>query len=178
MMSRKYLIAIVVLALAIVLLAIPLPSYLRTLTVNRRMNEALSFPEAGYTSQHPTLTAEATMYIIPDEHYTLRLIVDIVIRNVGSKTLEDVMAAAKLHPKVGEYCAQGWITVQTYEPVRLQHGLTPPSGVGFSRSTPLRMVNDAEKEELKAILGEPVLIKLVHDDGIELLSVKPTLILR
>jgi hypothetical protein len=176
MIQRRYLL-FATLAL-IVVLAIPLPSYLRTTKINRRMAQALSFPSDGYVSQHPALTAEARIFLIPDEHHALRLLIDVVVTNVGGGTLVDVMAAAKVHPEIASYTAQGWITVQMFEPVTLQPGLIPPSGVGFSRSTPLRPLNEAELSSLNDILREPVRIKLVHDDGVELIYVRPTMTVR
>ena len=173
-MNRRRYLPFAILALVVVL-ALPLPSYLRTAKINRRIAEALSFLSDGYVLQHPALTAEAKIFLIPDERYALRLLIDVVVTNVGGSALVDAIAAAKVHPKVASYTAQGWITVQMFEPVTLQPRLVPPSGVGFSRSTPLRPLNEAELSSLKTILSEPVRLKLVHDDGVELISVMPTM---
>lgn len=59
------------------------------------------------------------------------------------------------------------------EPVTLEPGREPPASLGFACTTPLRTLEQGEFEQLVGMLGEPLLVKLVHDEGTELLLVKP-----
>ncbi len=151
-----------------------LPRYIKTLRLNRRIQDALSFPSEGYSEDHASLVLKAMAKAFYDSDNPIpTLVVNVVVTNTGQRTIKDIIAAAKTdHLK--KYCFYGtgslrvWMLGLTLEP-----GREPPASLGFARTTPLRTLEQGEFEQLVSMLGEPLLVKLVHDQGTELLLVKP-----
>lgn len=159
--------------LLILVAVLVLPRYIRILKIDRRIQNALSFPADGYSEDHDSLVLKAMARVYRDSDSSW-LVVNVDVTNTGQRTFRNVIAAAKTD-HLEKYCLHGTgaFRVRMLEPVTLASGREPPAGLGFAWTTPLRALDQDEFEQLVSMLGEPLLIKLVHDEGTELLLVKP-----
>ena len=170
-LSRRFVVGVIILVVAITL-----PRYVKTLRLDRRIQNALSFPAEGYSKEHDSLVLEAVVRVYNDTGNSerLSLLVEVILINAGESTFKDVIAAAKTD-HLEKYCYHGIgaFRVRMLEPVTLESGKDPPASLSFSWSTPLRALDQEELDQLASELAEPLLIKVIHNDGTELMLVKP-----
>jgi hypothetical protein len=163
-----------VLAIISVVVLGSLPSAIHKARMDMRLRQALSFPEEGYVLEHQSLLAAAEMKIERNTEGSWRLIVDVTVNNIGDRPFMNVLAAAKVDERIGLFCAMGKLTLHMIEPADMLTSGLSPTGIGIGRSTPLvPSMTEADRDRLIALLEEPIFVKIVHDDGVELLSVRP-----
>lgn len=166
--------------LLILVVALVLPRYMKNLKNNMRIQNALNFPAEGYLYDHDSLVLEATARVYTEsgsDNMQPMLTVNVDVTNTGERSFKNIIGAAKTD-HLEKYCFHGVgsFRVRMFEPVTLDSGRNPPAGLGFSMTTPLKPLEADEFEQLLTQLEEPLFIKLVHDEGTELLLLKPEII--
>lgn len=166
--------------LLILVVILVLPRSIKNLKMDMRIQNALSFPAEGYSYDHDSLILKATARVYTDSdsgNTHSMLVVNIDVTNTGQRAFKNIIGAAKTD-HLEKYCFHGVgsFRVRMFEPVTLDSGREPPAGLGFSMTTPLNSLEPDEFEQMLILLEEPLFIKLVHDEGTELLLLKPDVI--
>lgn len=173
---------ILIIILVTILLIPVLKPYLRYKVVCWRVSSALDFPKKGYLTEHSEIFTKVTIEVEPNKDtfakpQQLNLNTTVEITNNGNSDLQFMIAAAKLCPEVADFTDTGQLYIVMNTPVDLPSQNSEMSNkTVFDIETCLKSLTNSELKALNKLLQEPVLIKIVHNSGVELLEVKPEVV--
>ena len=135
-----------------------------------------NFPETGYISQDPYVDVSGTVTVLTDDSgkpTTIQITIKIDHRN-EAETLRNVIVSAKVSDSLTGILFTRDPYVVTGSNVRMTLGSGGYPGLTFGATTPIDPDSASlSTQQVTQLCDAPILVKLSHADGIELIEIRP-----